>query len=61
MCELKLREKLLVWPNYACVGGAKFDWLSVDGSDADGGETAGMFGCNVEDGDRSLRSMACLS
>jgi D-serine deaminase-like pyridoxal phosphate-dependent protein len=39
MRELRIGEKLLVWPNHACVAGAGFGWYYVVDSDVDGGET----------------------
>lgn len=35
MRELKVGEKLLIWPNHACVAGAGFGWYLVIDSDAD--------------------------
>lgn len=35
--ELQLGEKLLVWPNHACIAGVNFGWyLIVDSDSADG-------------------------
>jgi D-serine deaminase-like pyridoxal phosphate-dependent protein len=38
MRELKIGEKLVVWPNHACVAGAGFGWYFVVDSDVDGGQ-----------------------
>lgn len=32
---LKLGEKLLIWPNHACIAGASFNWYLVVDSDSD--------------------------
>ncbi|KIW02913.1 uncharacterized protein PV09_05961 [Verruconis gallopava] len=37
--ELKIGEKLLIWPNHACIAGAGFGWYFVVDSNVDGGET----------------------
>lgn len=39
MRELEIGEKLMVWPNHACVAGAGFGWYFIVDSDVDGGET----------------------
>ena len=36
--ELQIGEKLMVWPNHACITGAGFGWYFVVDSDVDGGE-----------------------
>lgn len=38
MRELQIGEKLLVWPNHACVAGAGFGWYYIVDSDIDNGE-----------------------
>jgi D-serine deaminase-like pyridoxal phosphate-dependent protein len=38
MRELKIGEKVMVWPNHACVTGAGFGWYFVVDSDKEGGE-----------------------
>jgi D-serine deaminase-like pyridoxal phosphate-dependent protein len=38
MRELQIGEKLMLWPNHACVAGAGFGWYYVVDSDVDGGE-----------------------
>jgi D-serine deaminase-like pyridoxal phosphate-dependent protein len=37
--DLQIGEKLLIWPNHACITGAGFGWYYVVDSDVDGGET----------------------
>lgn len=37
--ELAIGEKLMVWPNHACIAGAGFGWYYIVDSDVDGGQT----------------------
>jgi D-serine deaminase-like pyridoxal phosphate-dependent protein len=39
MRELRIGEKLLLWPNHACIAGAGFGWYYIVDSDVDSGET----------------------
>jgi D-serine deaminase-like pyridoxal phosphate-dependent protein len=39
MRQLQIGEKLLVWPNHACITGAGYGWYYVVDSGIDGGET----------------------
>lgn len=36
--ELKVGDKVMVWPNHACVAGAGFGWYLIVDSEEDGGE-----------------------
>lgn len=36
--ELKVGDKVMVWPNHACVAGAGFGWYLIVDSEVDGGE-----------------------
>ena len=39
MRELRIGERVLVWPNHACITGANFGWYLVVDSDGEGGST----------------------
>jgi len=36
--ELKIGEKVMVWPNHACVAGSGFGWYFIVDSDSEDGD-----------------------